>query len=130
MLAEAGLDYVLDWAVDDLPVWMETRHVPLLAVPYNLEVNDSLLFGVERHPSREFAIRVDDTLRTYEQEARSAPRILTLGLHPHLIGIPHRFVYLREVLEGLSARADTVFMTGSAIADWYRAEVPPEGSNP
>ncbi len=130
VLAEAGLDYVLDWAVDDLPVWMDTRHGPLLAVPYNLEINDSLLFGVERHSSREFADRVEDTLRTYEQETGSASRILTLGLHPHLIGIPHRFVYLRKVLEDLSARADTVFMTGSAITDWYRAEVPPEGSNP
>ena len=130
VLAEAGLDYVLDWAVDDLPAWMDTRHGPLLAVPYNLEINDSLLFGVERHSSREFVLRVEDTLRTYEQETRSAPRILTLGLHPHLIGIPHRFVYLRQVLEDLAARTDTVFMTGSAITDWYRTEVPPEGSHP
>ena len=130
VLAEAGLDYVLDWAVDDLPVWMDTRHRPLLAVPYNLEINDSLLFGVERRSSREFAVRVQDTLTIYEEETRSAPRILTLGLHPHLIGIPHRFVYLQQVLEVLAARTDTVFMTGSAIADWYRSEVPPEGSHP
>ncbi|MDE0171152.1 MAG: polysaccharide deacetylase family protein [bacterium] len=130
VLAEAGLDYVLDWAVDDLPAWMDSRHGPLLAVPYNLEINDSLLFGVEGHPSREFAVRVEDTLKTYEQEAGSAPRILTLGLHPHLIGIPHRFVYLRQVLEDLSARTDTVFMTGSAITDWYREEAPPERSSP
>ena len=130
VLAEAGIDYVLDWAVDDLPVWMDTRSGPLLAVPYNLEINDSLLFGVERHPSREFAVRVEDTLRVYEQETGSEPRILTLGLHPHLIGIPHRFVYLEQVLGELAARIDTVFMTGSSIADWYRAEVPPEGSHP
>ena len=130
VLAGAGLDYVLDWAVDDLPVWMDTRHGPLLAVPYNLEINDSLLFGVERHPSREFAVRVRDTLRTYDQETGSAPRILTLGLHPHLVGIPHRFVHLRQVLEELTTRTDTVFMTGSDITDWYREQAPPEGNHP
>ena len=130
VLAEAGLDYVLDWAVDDLPVWVETRRGSLLAVPYSLEINDILLFGVERRPSREFAVRVQDTLKTYEQETGSEPRILTLGLHPHLIGIPHRFVYLVQVLEELAARPDTVFMTGSAISDWYRAEAPPEGRHP
>ena len=82
VLVGAGIDYVLDWAVDDLPVWMDTRHGPLLAVPYSLEINDSLLFGVERHPSREIAVRVADTLKTFEQEAESEPRIVTLGLHP------------------------------------------------
>lgn len=130
VLAGAGIDYVLDWAVDDLPVWMDTRHGPLLAVPYSLEINDALLFGVERHPSREIAVRVADTLKTFEQEAESEPRIVTLGLHPHLIGIPHRFGYLQQVLEELSARTDTVFMTGSAISDWYRAEAPPGGRHP
>ena len=130
VLAGAGIDYVLDWAVDDLPVWMDTRHGPLLAVPYSLEINDALLFGVERHPSREIAVRVADTLKTFEQEAESEPRIVTLGLHPHLIGIPHRFIYLEQVLESLTAHPDTVFMTGSAISDWYRAEAPPEGRHP
>ena len=124
-LAGAGIDYVLDWAVDDLPVWMDTRHGSLLAVPYNLEINDSLLFGVEKHASKEFVIRLSDTLHVYEQEARSLPRILSLGLHPHLIGIPHRFKYLQEALTILSGRTDTVFMTGAAIDDWYRSAVPP-----
>ncbi|MCY4372057.1 MAG: polysaccharide deacetylase family protein [bacterium] len=124
-LVEAGVDYVLDWAVDDLPVWMDTRHGSLLAVPYNLEINDSLLFGVEKHPSREFVVRLSDTLDVYEQETRAVPRILSLGLHPHIIGIPHRFKYLEEALNILSERSDTVFMTGSAINDWYRSAVPP-----
>ena len=126
-LAGAGIDYILDWAVDDLPVWMDTRHGPLLAVPYNLAINDSLLFGVEKHRSKEFVVRLCDTLDVYEQETRSLPRILSLGLHPHLIGIPHRFKYLRQALTILSERSDTVFMAGSAISDWYRSAVPPPG---
>ena len=125
LLAEAGVEYVLDWAVDDLPVWMDTRSGPLLAVPYSLEINDSLLFGVEKHPPRELAVRVADTLAAFESELASNPRILTLGLHPHLIGVPHRFVYLERVLGELTGRSDTVFMTGANITDWYRTEAPP-----
>ena len=47
------------------------------------------------------------------------PRVLALGLHPHLIGVPHRIGYLAAMLELLMARDDTVFMTGSQIADWF-----------
>ena len=130
VLAAAGIDYVLDWAVDDLPVWMPTRHGPLLAVPYSLELNDVILFNVERHPSRELAVRVADTLDAFGHEAAWNPRIITLGLHPHLIGIPHRFVHLERALRELEAHPDTIFMTGSGIADWYRVEAPPEGSSP
>jgi hypothetical protein len=52
------------------------------------------------------------------------PRVLTLGLHPHQIGVPHRMPYLRECLNILKARKDTIFMTGGEIADWYMSADP------
>jgi len=55
----------------------------------------------------------------FDRELTSQPRVLTLGLHPHLIAVPHRFVYLERMLDVLQARSDTVFMTGRGIADWY-----------
>jgi len=56
-----------------------------------------------------------------------APRVLAIGLHPHLIGVPHRIGYLAQMLDLLMARDDTVFMTGSQIADWYAAAEPAPG---
>ena len=47
-----------------------------------------------------------------------------MGLHPHQIGVPHRMPYLVECLKILKKRKDTIFMTGSQIADWYMAADP------
>lgn len=125
ILKANGVDYVCDWVLDDLPTWMTTAHGPLLAMPYNLEVNDSVTYAVEHHSSDEIYRRLADTVACLEKEtAGGEPRVLPIGLHPHLIGVPHRFGYLEKMLDLLMARDDTAFMTGSQIADWYAAQDP------
>ena len=58
ILKEAGIDYVFDWVIDDLPSWIETKHVPLLAMPCNLEINVSIIYAVERHATGEMLARL------------------------------------------------------------------------
>ena len=41
LLKEAGYRYVMDWTMDDQPIWMKTRSGPLLSMPYPIEVNDT-----------------------------------------------------------------------------------------
>jgi len=123
-LTKLGIEYNLDWVLDDLPCWMKTRHGPLLCLPYGFELNDSLVYTVERQPSPDLLQRVKDTLKTFGPELKRQPRVLTLGLHPHQIGVPHRVGYLAEALKLLKRRDDAIFMTGSEIADWYRSADP------
>jgi allantoinase len=40
LLQEAGYTYILDWPMDDQPVWIRTRRGRLLAMPYPHEIND------------------------------------------------------------------------------------------
>lgn len=119
LLAGAGIEYVFDWVLDDLPTWVRTAGGRLLALPYTLELNDSVLFAVDRQPSIEFLRRFEDTLDALEPEVASNPRVLTIALHPHLAGVSHRIGYLARMLDVLSARDDTVFMVGGGIHDWY-----------
>jgi allantoinase len=121
LLKARSLRYVCDWVVDDLPAWMDTAHGPLIAMPYSLEINDSVIYAVEKHASPEMWRRLEDTLSVLEPELERQPRVLTLGLHPHLIGVPHRFVYLEKMLDRLAAHPGAVFMTGQQIADWFEA---------
>jgi hypothetical protein len=93
-------------------------------MPYSLEINDSTIYAVEKHSSPEMYHRLRDAVDVLGEEARSQPRVLTLALHPHLIGVAHRIGYLVRMLDLLCDRNDTVFMTGSQIADWY-AKVEP-----
>lgn len=124
LLSAAGIDHLYDWALDDLPTWMRTSTGPLVAVPYGLELNDSVLHAVESYPSDEIFLRVRDTLAAFSPELVLQPRVLTLGLHPHLLGVPHRVVHLERTLELLMERHDVVFVTGTRLVDWYR-EVEP-----
>jgi len=123
-LKAAGLDYVFDWVVDDLPNWLTTARGLLLSLPYNLELNDSIIYAVEKHSSDEMFERVKRTAALFEKEAKKRPRVLTLGLHPHLIGVPHRFGSFERMLDLLMKTPSTCFLQGHDIADWYITQVP------
>jgi hypothetical protein len=90
-------------------------------MPYNLEVNDSIIYAIEKHASPEIYRRMTDTVAAFEREFDRNPRVMALGLHPHLIGVPHRIGYLERMIDDLLGRDDTIFMTGSQIADWFIA---------
>ncbi len=126
LLKKHGIEYVADWFVDDLPCWMKTEHGPLIAMPYTMELNDVPIWAVEKHSSDEMSKRLDTTLRVFEKEAAANPKVITIALHPHLIGVAHRAYYLGEMLDMLLARDDTIFVTGSDIADWF---VEADGTN-
>lgn len=125
LLADNGIRYCCDWVLDDLPVWMKTHRGAMVGVPYSLEINDSVIYAVEKHRSSEMHDRLVETLTTYDAELERGPRIVTLGLHPHLIAVPHRFSWFERMLDLLQQRGDTVFMTGSGIADWFEAASDP-----
>lgn len=127
-LRRAGFDHLYDWTVDDVPCWMTTACGPMVAMPYALELNDVTVFAQERQPSPVFLERYRDTVEMIEPELATAPRILTFGLHPNVIGVPHRLKYFAAALDFLTARSDTIFLRSSEIADWFLAQSrPPAG---
>jgi len=128
ILKRVGVDYVCDWVVDDRPSWMRTKNGPLIAMPYNLEINDSIIYAIERHATGEMARRVEFTLRRFERECRDSAMVFAIGLHPHLISVPHRIHELQRMLDLLMASNDVGFFTGSDLADWYLAAAPAAGS--
>lgn len=121
ILKDLGFDYVCEWSIDDAPDWMQTRHGRIMSIPYCFETNDSVIYAVEKHSSDEMAQRLEATLQCFAKEIAQAPRILTIPLHPHLMGVPHRIAFLEDFLGRLKRRGDAVFMTGGEIADWFVA---------
>jgi peptidoglycan/xylan/chitin deacetylase (PgdA/CDA1 family) len=124
ILKAQGVRYVLDWCMDDLPNWMRTDHGPLLSMPYNLELNDSIIYAIEKHATGQFLDRTQRTLSLFEKESARRPRVLALGLHPHLMGVPHRFGEFEQMLDSLIASPKTTFVRPEQIADWFETQVP------
>ncbi|MGB6117701.1 MAG: polysaccharide deacetylase family protein [Mesorhizobium sp.] len=123
-LKAGGIEYVCDWVIDDLPTWMQTKHGPLIAAPYSLDLNDGPLWAGWSHASDAQYLRAVETLETFDAELQDNCRVLVLPLHPHLVGVPHRITWFNRILDLLQERSDAVFMTGNQIAQWY-AEVEP-----
>lgn len=124
ILKSKGIEYLHDWMVDDVPCWMRTKHGPLLALPYALDLNDVMVFALERHSADEYFKRFSDTVDYFASEPGAPARVITMGLHPHIIAVPYRLRMFQQTLEMLMRRTDTVFVTGTRIADWYREQVP------
>jgi allantoinase len=93
----------------------------LLCLPYTWELNDVPIWVVQGQSSDELLKRLEATLAVLERELDKQPRVLTLAMHPHVLGVPHRAYYLEKALDLLAQRRDVVFVTSSQIADWYLA---------
>ena len=119
VLKRCGLEFTHDWLLDDLPCWMSTAEGPLLCLPYTWEINDVPMWAVQGQSSDELLKRLTATLDVLEREVETNPRVLSIGLHPHIAGVPHRIYYLEKALDMLMSRADTIFVTSGEIADWF-----------
>ncbi|GLQ37056.1 hypothetical protein GCM10007908_06760 [Rhizobium albus] len=122
LLAEAGIEYVCDWCLDDQPVTMQTRSGPIVSVPYSVEINDVVITAVQGHRSDEIYLRgVDQFDRLYQEGADNA-RVMAISIHPYLTGAPHRIKYLEMLYDHILSHPDVALMTGSEILDWYKTE--------
>ena len=120
LLAEAGIGYVANWVLDDLPVELTTDHGTVIGVPYTVETNDIVVHAVQHLPSDAFKTRCLDQFAQLHKESNNNVRVMAIALHPYLTGAPHRFRYFEETLDRIFGQDGVVAMTGSEIAQWYR----------
>jgi len=111
LLQEAGFSYVLDWAMDEQPVWLSTRAGRLLSVPYPQELNDANAVVLRRDSGREFAGMIVDAFDEMLEHGGGQARVLGVALHAHVSGQPFRLRALREALRHILAHRDQVWIT-------------------
>jgi len=120
LLAEAGIEYVCDWCLDDQPVSLATRAGPIVSVPYTVELNDVVITAVQGHRSDEIYRRgVDQFDRLYAEGSENA-RVMAISIHPYLTGAPHRIKYLEMLYDYILGHEGVAMMTGAEILDWYK----------
>ena len=119
LLAEAGYRYVLDWAMDDQPVFLKVRGGRrLLAVPYPQELNDIPAVVARQASGADFAAMIVDAFDEMLEQSRDAPLVMGVALHAYIVGQPHRLRPLRRALRHIAAARERVWITTSgAIAE-------------
>ena len=122
LLAEAGIEYVADWCNDELPYRMKTRSRPVIAMPYTLEIGDIPLFLERGGTGEDFYRMVVDQLDGLHAEGAKRPRVLSIALHPFLIGHPFRARWLDKALAYIRKKKGVWLARGGEIVDWWTKE--------
>ncbi len=99
LLKECGFTYLLDWPVDDQPIWMKTRAGPLLSVPYPMELNDAGTLALRDHTGRQFADMIVDQFEELLEQSEAQPLVFALSLHGFILGQPFRLRPLRQAIQ-------------------------------
>lgn len=99
LLKESGFTHLLDWPVDDQPIWMRTRSGPILSIPYPMELNDAGALALRDHTGREFADMIVDQFEEMLEASENQPLVFSLSLHGFIVGQPFRLRPLRQALK-------------------------------
>jgi peptidoglycan/xylan/chitin deacetylase (PgdA/CDA1 family) len=118
-LKEFGLIAYCDYLNDDQPYLIHTVHGPIVCVPYSNDINDFNLFA---RSGMSVTSGVETLKSCFDQlysEGAKTGRIMNVGLHPHVIGQPHRIGALRQFVEYARSHKDVWLPSREELAAWY-----------
>jgi len=125
LLHESGYRYLLDWCMDDQPVWMKTRTGRILSVPYSQELNDSSAIIGRQVSATDFADMIVDQFDEMRQTAGDQPLVMSVILHAFIIGQPFRLRALRRAIDHIRYVRESLWLTQpGAIAQHFQSLQP------
>jgi len=125
VVAHGGFDYDSDAYNDELPYWTDVNGAAHLVVPYTMVTNDAKFLSGDVFSANDFAECLIDSFDVLRAEATEVPRMMSVGLHPRIIGHPSRFAALVQFIDHISAKPGVWVCRRADIADHWRAEMPP-----
>jgi peptidoglycan/xylan/chitin deacetylase (PgdA/CDA1 family) len=121
LLAELGLSYVCDWCNDDRPYLLSEPNERIVSVPYSVELNDVTLLLAKGWTAQQYAEALINQFEALRESGRRSGVVMSIPLHPFLVGVPFRLAALKSVLAHIAGSGDAWLTTGDAIAEHYLA---------
>ncbi|MFO1086206.1 MAG: polysaccharide deacetylase family protein [Reyranellaceae bacterium] len=126
LLAEAGYRYLLDWCMDDQPIWFRCRHGKrILSVPYPQEVNDIPAIVARKMNADAFADMIVDQFDEMLELSRERSLVMGVALHAYLVGQPHRLRHLKRALRHIADHRERIWITTPGAIARHCVALPP-----
>ena len=123
IIEEGGFTYDCDAYNDDLPYFVHTSGRDHLVVPYSPDTNDYRFWqSPGLTTGTQFFDYLKDSFDVLYAEGANRPRMLSIGLHPRIIGRPGRISGLEQFLQYTQDFQDVAYLTRDEIADAWLAE--------
>jgi putative urate catabolism protein len=123
---QGGFLYDSDAYDDDLPYYVQAAGKPLLIIPYTLDNNDMKFSVAPGFSSNDgFTQHLRDACDFLREEGRTAPKMMSVGLHCRLVGRPARTAALARFLDHVKSCPDIWVATREEIARHWLATHPP-----
>jgi peptidoglycan/xylan/chitin deacetylase (PgdA/CDA1 family) len=119
ILKELGLIYHTDFMNDEQPYLIRTDGGPIVSIPYTNEVNDIGIFTRRNFTATEAFEMLKDEFDELYRAGESSGRLMSVGLHPHIIGRAFRARAIREFLDYAKGFDGVWWTTHTEIAEWY-----------
>ena len=120
LIKAAGIEYVCDWVNDELPYRFHTQQGDLWSLPLSTELEDRFVLMDNQHSEASWAQQVMDACDLLLAESREqGGRLLTLSLHPWVLGQPHRIRHLEAALQYVMAQPGVWSAAPGVILDAF-----------
>ena len=122
LFAELGGIYTCDLFHDDQPTPVKVRGGQrFVSVPYSLELNDTIVYVVNKIEPRRYGQIIKDAFDRLYAEGANSGTVMCLPTHNYQVSCPHRMKAFEEALEYITGHADVWITTGREIAEYYLA---------
>jgi peptidoglycan/xylan/chitin deacetylase (PgdA/CDA1 family) len=119
LLAEYGVKYTCDLFCDDQPQPVKVEKGRFISLPYSLEMNDIIVYNVNRQAPRRYTEMLKANFDRLYQEGADSGVVMCIPLHAYAVGQPHRIDAFVEALEYITGHDGVWVATGREIAEWY-----------
>ncbi len=120
LFSEAGGSYTCDLFHDDQPTPVRVRSgKPFVSVPYSLELNDTIVYVVNKIEPRRYGDMLKAAFDRLYQEGERGGTVMCIPLHAYQVAHPHRLAAFEDALRYITNHRDVWLATGREIAAHY-----------
>jgi peptidoglycan/xylan/chitin deacetylase (PgdA/CDA1 family) len=116
--------YLCDTYADDLPYWIKGPGGAQLMIPYSLDANDMRFVNPQGFGGGDqFYTYLKDSFDVLYAEGKTAPKMMSVGLHCRVVGRPGRAAALARFLDYIMSHDNVWVPTRLDIAKHWHANL-------